>query len=609
MLRPTSFLNGFVAPAGMRNYAGILTLCYLVPACGVSVPEEEIYVVSSSSDLQVNPNSFNDDSAVRPDLNLILAKVSPFSSSPADELDTKFLLGLSDCHCSQEKFASKYMANLVTRGGPMPQLLMPMVREGVAADPKVQRLLRMPPAYRSILDGLVSVDNVIKKQVKATVGGKVSAALNGGSTIADRYDFRFDGFAAAGLGPMTAPQTFSIGDQATRWNYILGMDAMWLGKPSLDGVDHGLQLLNTALVLSEWSYLYGLDVASKNGLPYGGLTFQPEQNSPDNMFGLTMTPFDPRKDLTGMRFVTGAYTIEYPAVDSLEMATEVQEGWRHGTGVVNLDEQSLVWRAAARAMARLRPAARVATTGLYAKGTGIFPDDAHTASLLFLPGMDLLLDGPFFSTLAQSVREKANFNRRKDGTFDPAGYPDVREPLFNEARVVALARLSSALSEWIGQVANLDDLEIDEATASRLKVAHKRLRDPVRLALVVMMRELPADLGGIGQSRDLSGRAGMSSGGAAEVLFHVARTLLVGLDSQFLRSRALALMDHFAVNYLLPIWRDPSRRAEISPADVIWIHNALATFEVIEGSVERFPWLPQVRSVFAKAIEDWNNRL
>ncbi|NBQ52681.1 MAG: hypothetical protein EBU49_03755 [Proteobacteria bacterium] len=387
------------------------------------------------------------------------------------------------------------------------------------------------------------------------------------------------------------------------------MDAMWSGKQALDGVDHGLQLLNTALVLSEWSYLYGLDVASKDGTPYGGLTFQADKNSPSNLYGLEMAPFDPRKDTSGMRFVSGAYTIEYPAVDSLEMATEVQESWGRAAGTVTLDEQALVWRAAARAMARLRPAARTKTAGLYANGTGIFPADAHTASLLFLPGMDLLLDGPFFSTAAQSVRDEANFARRDDGTFDPSGYPDIGKPVFNEPRVLGLARLSSALSEWVGQVASLDDLQLDETTAGRLQVAHKRLRDPVRLALVVMMRELPADLGGVGETGTLSGRTGMSVGAAGEVLFHVARTLTVGLDSAFLRTRAFAMMDHFAVNYLIPVWRDPARRAGISSTDIVWIHNALAAMETVEGSSERYPWLPKVRSVFAKAIEDWNNRL
>ena len=586
-----------------------LLFCLLVQACGVAIPEEEILEHTSSADLQVDPRAFADDAAVQSDLQLTMARIAPFSSQSAQGLDPRLLLGLADCNCAQEKFASKYMAQLVTRGGPMPQLLMPMVREGVAADPKVQRLLQMPPAYRSVLDGLVSVDNVIKKQVKATVAGKVSAALTGGSTIADRYDFRFDGFAGAGLGPLTAPQTFSIGDQATRWNYILGMDAMWSGKPALDGVDHGLQLLNTALVLSEWSYLYGLDVASKDGTPYGGLTFQTDKNSPSNLYGLAMAPFDPRKDTAGMRFVTGAYTIGYPAVDSLEMATEVQETWRRAAGTVTLDEQALVWRAAARAMARLRPAARTTTAGLYAKGTGIFPADAHTASLLFMPGMDLLLDGPFFSTAAQSVRDEANFARRDDGTFDPGGYPDIAKPVFNEARVLGLARISSALSEWVGQIASLDDLQIDETTASRLKVAHKRLRDPVRLAIVVMMRELPTDLGGVGEAGKLSGRTGMSIGAAGEILFHVVRTLTVGLDSAFLRTRAFAMMDHFAVNYLIPVWRDPARRAEMSSTDIVWIHNALAVIETVEGSAERYPWLPKVRSVFAKAIEDWNNRL
>lgn len=583
--------------------------CLFVPACGVAIPEEKTLDHGSSADLELNPDSFNEDAGVNSDLQSTLARIAPFSSESSEELDRQLVLGLADCNCSQDKFASKYMAKLVTRGGPMPQLLMPMVREGVAADPKVQRLLQMPPAYRSVLDGLVSVDNVIKKQVKATVAGKVSAALTGGSTIADRYDFRFDGFAAAGLGPLTAPQTFSIGDQAARWNYILGMDAMWSGKPALDGVDHGLQLLNTALVLSEWSYLYGLDVASKDGTPYGGLTFQTDKNSPSNLYGLPMAPFDPRKDPAGMRFVSGAYTIEYPAVDSLEMATEVQESWHRAAGNVTLDEQALVWRAAARAMARLRPAARTTTARLYANGTGIFPADAHTASLLFLPGMDLLLDGPFFSTAAQSVREEAMFTRREDGTFDPAGYPDIVKPVFNETRVLGLARLCSALSEWVGQVSSLDDLQLDDTTAGRLRVAHKRLRDPVRLALVVMMRELPADLGGIGETGRLSGHPGMSVGAAAEVLFHVARTLTVGLDSAFLRTRVFAMMDHFGVNYLVPLWRDPARRAELSPTDIVWVQNALAAMETVEGSAERYPWLPKVRSVFAKAIEDWNNRL
>lgn len=588
-----------------------LALCAAISACGVSIPDEAVpnQNQNSSGDLLVDPSLFKDSAPVKADLNLAMAALSPFATESSAALDPRLLSGLADCNCSQARFASKYLAKLVTRGGPMPQLLMPMIREGVAADPQVQRILNMSPASRAILDGMVNVDNMIETQVKATVAGKVSAALIGGSTVADRYDFRFDGFAGSALGPLTAPQSFTIGDQATRWNYILGMDALWSGKSALDGVDHGLQLLNTALLLSEWSYMFGLDVSTANGQPYGGLTMQPDANSPANLHGLPMAPFDPRINPDGMRFVSGNYTIDYPAADSLEMATEVQESWQHGAGTVTLDEQASIWRAAARAMARLRPAARSKTASLYAANTGIFPADAHTASLLFLPGMDLLLDGPFFSTLAQSVREEANFARLSDGTFDVAGYPDVRNPIFKENRVLALSRLATALSEWIDQVRSVDDLQIDEATKARLQAAHKRLKDPVRLALVVLMRELPADLGGIGTSEKLPSRTAMAPGSAAEVMFNIARTLDVGLESEFLRSRAFSLMDHYAANYLKPLWSDAARRAEIAPADVVWIHNALDAIGKIEGSAARYPWLADVKAVFAKAIADWNNSL
>ena len=223
--------------------------------------------------------------------------------------------------------------------------------------------------------------------------------------------------------------------------------------------------------------------------------------------------------------------------------------------------------------------------------------------------MDLLLDGPFFSTAAQSVRDEANFTRRDDGTFDPAGYPDIHAPVFDQVRILGLARLASALSAWVGQVGDISDLGVDATTRDRLVVAHRRLKDPVRLALVVLMRELPSDMGGMGETGRVSGRNSMAPGAAAEVLFHVVETLRSGLQSDFLKSRAFALMDRFAGNYLLPIWTDESRRVEMSAADVVWIHNALAAFESVEGSAARYPWLAQARQTFAKVIEDWNNRL
>lgn len=577
--------------------------------CGVSIPAEDVLPQEDSLDAVLDPDSFRDGENVRASLGLNMAEVSPFTESTSGGIDPRLIEALADCDCAQDHFASKYLAKLVTRGGVLPQLLMPIVREGVANDPQVQRFQNMSPAARNLFGGIVAIDNVIKRQVKSTIAEKVSAALHGGSTIGDRHDFLFDGFAQATLGPATAPRTFSLGDQATRWNYILGVDAMWSGDRAIDGVDHGLQLLNTALLLSEWSYVFGLDHASSDGRAYGGLTVQPAPNSPANMHNHEMTPFDPRVDTAGMRFVSGDHMVDFPAADSLEMVMEVREAWQRSAGVVTIDEQARVWRAAARAMARLRPSARAQTESLYAAEGGIFPADAHTASLLFLPGMDLLLDGPFFSTAAQSVRDEANFMRREDGSFDPAAYPDVNNPVFDEKRVLGLARLSSALSEWVGQVEDIGDLAVDETTATRLTAAHRRLKDPVRLALVVMMRELPPDLCGMGEVEQVSGRNAMAPGAAAELLFHVASVMNAGIKSDFLKTRAFALMDQFAVNYLRPIWNDEARRVELPAADIVWIHNALAAFESVDGSEARYPWLAAARQTFAKVIEDWNNRL
>lgn len=581
----------------------------LAHGCGVSVPGEDVPATEVSADASLDPDTFRDGEKVRASLGLNMARISPFAESTTTGIDSSLIDALADCDCAQDKFASKYLGKLVTRGGVLPQLLMPIVREGVAADPQVQRFLNMSPAARNLFGGIVAIDNVIKRQVKSTIAEKVSAALPGGSTIGDRHDFLFDGFAGATLGPATAPRTFSLGDQATRWNYILGVDAMWSGSRAIDGVDHGLQLLNTALLLSEWSYAFGLDHASVDGRAYGGLTVQPAPNSPANMHGLEMTPFDPRVDTSGMRFVSGDHTVDFPPADSLEMVTEVREAWQRTAGVVTIDEQARVWRAAARAMARLRPSARAKTESLYDAAGGIFPADAHTASLLFLPGMDLLLDGPFFSTVAQSVRDEANFARREDGSFDPAAYPDVGNPVFDEKRVLGLARLSSALSQWVGQVAEIGDLAVDDTTASRLTTAHRRLKDPVRLALVVLMRELPPDMGGLGEVEIVPGRNAMTPGAAAEVLFHVASVMNAGIKSEFLKTRAFALMDRFATNYLRQVWTDEARRVELPAADIVWIHNALAAFESVEGSDARYPWLAQARQTFAKVIEDWNNRL
>jgi hypothetical protein len=586
-----------------------LTAIYFLGGCGTSYPDQTVSADPwSSADLQVDSASFSDVSLIGASIGRALNSVQLETAGSNPDL----LAALADCQCKDDGFATRYLARVVTRGGALPQLLMPMVREGVAKSPQVQLLLSMPASYRSVIDAMLGVDSLVKNQIKSTVAGKISSSLPGGSTVADRYDFRFDGFAPASGNPEDSRQAFSVGDQAVRWNYILGKDALWESGRPIDGVDHGLQLLNSALVLAEWSYLFGLEKASNDGRIYGGLTISAKTSSPGNLSDSGLAAFDPRISKGPSRFVSGPYAVSFPAGDAIAMATEVKETWQRTAATVTLDEQSRIWRAGARALERLRPAARQTTSGLFAGSNGIFPADAHTAAMLFLPGMEALLNGPFVSAETQSIRLIADFAVRADGSPDPAGFPSSKDTKkLDPARLLSLARMASALSRWAGALADTSDLNVDAATRARLDAAHLKLKDPARLALVLLAREMPRDLGGMIEVEREIGRTPLSPGVAAEILFHVAFTANHAMDSEFLRERALAMMDRFAARYLRPIWRDQARQAALDAAGVIWIHNALAEYLRMDGPgldmAERYPWMQSARDVFSAAITNWSD--
>lgn len=592
-------------------FVAYMLLASSVSGCGASYPDQTLHNDPwSSADLILDPAVFGDGSLIAASLGRAL------NAAPVDNAGTNpdLMAALADCKCQDDRFATRYLSRVVTRGGALPQLLMPMVREGVAKSPQVQMLLAMPASYRSVIDAMIGVDAMVKNQIKSTVAGKISSSLPGGSTVGDRYDFRFDGFAPASGNTEESRQAFSVGDQAVRWNYILGKDALWESGRPVDGVDHGLQLLNSSLVLAEWSYLFGLEKASNDGRTYGGLTVTSGASSPADLSDSSLAAFDPRQSQGPSRFVTGPYTVAFPAGNAITMATEVKETWQRTASTVTLDEQARIWRAAARALERLRPSARGTTSGLFAGGSGIFPSDAHTAAMLFLPGMETLLNGPFVNADSQSIRLVADFAVGADGKPGAAGFSSGSNvSKIDPARLLSLARMASALARWSGALSDTSDLNVDAATRARLDTAHEKLKDPVRLALVLLAREMPRDLGGMVEVEREVGRTPLNPAVAAEILYHVAFAANHAIDSDFLRERALAMMDRFAARYLRPMWRDQARQAALDAAGVVWVHNALAEYLRMEGPgvdvAARYPWMQSVRDVFAAAISGWSEAI
>ncbi len=520
------------------------------------------------------------------------------SSMTVNTLDKERLWANAHCQCTP-RFTGNYLSQLSLARGVLPQPLVPSVREQIRNDPKLKILMGLPAGplqnIGNALAGLFVNDTKIADLIRLGVADKINRSTPGGSRIESHVKFRFDGFPSpTGVGSAHAshPKVFDIDSQASRWALIMGLPNMWTAEAPVAFGDHGLQLLHTAQMMAEWQYMFGLEKSAR-GLAYGGMTFDPREGLAGKL-----AAFDPRVNTQGHRIISGSYIISYPDSGQLDLATNVEERWQRNAAKISLDEQARLWTSAAMALHRLRPKNRMNVGALF-NHFGMFPNDAHQLALVFLPGLEVLLDGMIIDEEAMLVRQYAK-------TKETSG-PEATQP----ADLLTLARLARAINLWVEQTRDLGDLGLDAATANKLRTGHADFTKVVQLAIQTILANHVRDsgvknrLGSIAMVRSPQDYGQPEAAVVAETLATLAAAEQASMSSPILKQRIVGLYHWYVAEYLADI---PSGRLQssLSPQAVLWTYKAMQMLAKYPQSVHRAVWLNDLNTQLKTAIDSWD---
>lgn len=525
-------------------------------------------------------------------------------------LNEDSLWAISQCTCTPW-FNSVYSQAIVQSRGALPAPLVPTIREEVRSNAALKALLALPPGIQniaSILAKLFVNDEKISAEIQKGLDEKLNKALRTSTKLSSRIKYNFDlypsPFVNLGANSTFNPKNVNMSAQASKWAFVFSIDNMWDANTNDDPLafgDHSLQLLLTAISMSEWTYAFGLDAAS-SGSVYGGITFDPREG-----VAAPLKASDPRKDPNAAGVISGNYNLTFPDKGTLQLATTVKEQWARNTETVTLDEQARIWTAAAQAYNRLKPSARIGeAVQIFAPDTGMFPDDAHSLPLAFLTGMSVLLDNPFIEPETREIRTAANLQGADQNITN------IRAPL------KVLARLARALQVWTIATETIGQDRLSSQIAQTISTSRARIKDGMRLAIQNILDNHTEDtvmnsrLGGIAMVRSKHDFARPPIEEVAEALAVISDIDLTALVNQpgfqtDLNKKIIALFHWFAAEYLADI-ASGSFRQELKPDAAFWTYIALRNFAKFKPELTRAPWLRDALRNAESAIASWDRQ-
>jgi hypothetical protein len=521
--------------------------------------------------------------------NQALATVLPESASEAE------LWAVSHCNCAPA-FMDRYGRNLVMSHGVLPELLVPNVREEIRANDKLKLLTTLKEEFASVARKLFLDDGTILSEIRTAIAEKIHTASGWGQNLA-REKIRFSPFPP--VGSFTAissdwSQFFSVPNQAIRWNFIFSQEGMWTGVSPMIRSDHAYQFLNVMLALSEWQYMFGLS-HTQTGAPYGGLTL-----ATDNPTGSGLMEFDPRKDYSVSRFITGRYALSYkPGYDAIDTAFNARETWTNIYDGLSLDEQAKVWSSAARILHRTRPRNRNFTSNLFDPVRGVLPDETHFLGLIVLPSFQDLLGKRFINEETRKVR-----------TFFPPGSAGDMEEVLDSRRLMALTRALEAMNLWYQELQNVNDIKLSKDLTDQLTSSGSTIKRGMQFITQVILGEFGETTEDGSNEMQLvvaNGTPSLTAAEAAEVLTTLANAERTVLASTFLHMKLGRLSDWYVKEYLQRANVD--KNVQLGAADLMWTHTL---FTALEGETTRdfaLPWLQPTAAALRTMIQNWDKQL
>ena len=471
--------------------------------------------------------------------------------------DEDSIWALAHCNCLPNIKADIFKSYAVSHGS-MPQVLVPRVREEVRKDKSLQLLLKLPDALAAVLRKLVAKDENINSKVQENLSLKIEKVTK--TKLSKDIDFSFDHFLVSN-GDYTG---FKTRDLTARWNLVFSASNFWRNQPAMAFDNHGLQVLESIRVLSEWKYIFGLDTNTKGG-HYGGLTVDTDLVDP------ALKRFDPRTEPEGQRMISGTYSVKLPVdADAVELVVNAREEWTRVAAPPTIIEQAMAWNAAALAFAQVRPDRRSSSTeDLFGDEEELLPSTTHMLPLAFLRAIQGLLEKRF---LDKDARMIVNLG-------DPQDKVDLK----------VLARLGRSLYSWVSVLKDLDNAQIAPASLQNLKDAPDKLTNALRLVQLVIVREQYLTDFGTQPTADIA---------EAIALLADAGTTLI--RSPLLQEAVVDAFHRLVKERIAGAWETNAQKP-LTLTELLWFYSAASSVNRYSPEIHQAPWLPAlVKNLEAK---------
>lgn len=492
-------------------------------------------------------------------------------------------MALSVCDCAQAFTARILTQNAISRGV-LPQVLVPKIRQKIATDSKLAFINKLPPGLSNLATSMFANEDKIYSTVRDGIQDSLnhSLAYFGGSTLSQRLPFRLDLFTSSVFAPNGYPLAFDIYQQAARWNLVMGSNAMWTLSRPLDGYDHGLQLLETMRVAAEWAYLSGI---GSSGEPdgFGGLAAS-VADGPAKF----AKPANPEKAPDNWAiFNTGRYTIRYPAASSVDLATRIREEWTSNPGGASLEEQAMVWRAAALGFAKMRPDRLGRAAPIFNTPDGALSMNAAKLPLVWLPGLAALLEQRYVDRSTQTISEYAFATDGKN----------------QKASVASLLTAAQAIEEWRGATADLAQSGLSEGLKKQLGSVPDRLELPLQFITRSILNEYTTihedGFGAWVTANKDDGSTQNDPSIVAKMVATLGWLEMTALPAPELKSRVVSLYHWHVKQNLLPL---ATNGQPLEANALIW---NLRAAEIMSSYKDAAPWVLKLRDNLRAIVANW----
>lgn len=390
---------------------------------------------------------------------------------PSQDLDS-LQLALSACHCGTH-ITRTLLEHESTARRALPQALVPKIREEIRSNPLLSALDALPSVLGSIISTLAANDEKMAVQIREGVLKTLTPTLSvvGTGPFLPAAPFRFDLFgtpSSPDTSPSaTHPTNFSVATVASFWNLVFGADDLWSATSNASNPDVSAQTLEVVRTFAEWAYLLGIGGDGKpNG--FGGIAFDVKIGA--DQYTVPKPATDIPEDEG--RFISGEYSISYPNIPTIKLATQVQEVWKTSSNGVPLLEQAKVWRAGALAFGRLRSDNPGNFRTLFAGENPPLSMTSPGLPLIWLPAMGHFLKTSYINDKTHTIFAFAAPNDRVEQ---------------EEASLEALIMLGFALHDWILATKNIGQTDLQPEIKERIGSLEAKLKDPLRLTILTIL--------------------------------------------------------------------------------------------------------------------------